>query len=371
MIDGVNLRELEDTVKDLIGKVAAISLTTNDNTSEISKLKSKLELLEGKITLLNKTISELLVRIEKIERMPRTGKESERPKEIFTNQGAHIEEEEWSEMKKVVDKLKKDVVEIFKELEALKELKKRIFSLASAMEGKLDKEEFEKWKAENDFNQILNGLLKKFADKNEMLKALKKLENRILLLEEILKETGGAGVVDPGDGAMLAKKPLGGWSCASCQKDLLNIEGIRAQYHPWAKLPQRNPTERIAKVGQGFSRMLSMLKPELITKSQQVGIVQRAFYDDGPRAAIPEEGVRMTQSHGQGFAVEHDVERPSTANVFPHIQQMKVFCDILERVYELLIEIKEEMCCINSKSIDFNIIYFQDFCEIYEAFIVY
>ncbi len=62
--------------------------------------------------------------------------------------------------------------------------------------------------------------------------------------------------------AMLAKKPLG-WSCASCQKDLTNISfGQQNQFQNWNKLPFRNPGERIARVGQGFSKMLSQIKPE-------------------------------------------------------------------------------------------------------------
>jgi len=28
------------------------------------------------------------------------------------------------------------------------------------------------------------------------------------------------------DDAMFARKPLGGWSCASCEKNLINLQGI-------------------------------------------------------------------------------------------------------------------------------------------------
>jgi hypothetical protein len=62
--------------------------------------------------------------------------------------------------------------------------------------------------------------------------------------------------------AMFSKRPLGGFSCASCDKDLVNLNGRLADYLPWSKLPFRDPNERLAKVGQGFSRMLQNLKPE-------------------------------------------------------------------------------------------------------------
>jgi hypothetical protein len=174
------------------------------------------------------------------------------------NAGAHIEDEEWSETRKTIERIKKDIQDIYKEIDGLRELKKRVYSLEGLMDTKLDKEEFEKWKLNNDINQLLSGILKRFADRNEVLKALKKLETRIFSIEE---RFASESVVDNGENAMLAKKPLGGWSCASCQKDLINIEGLKVQYHPWAKLPQRNPAERIAKVCililmLGWSRIL-------------------------------------------------------------------------------------------------------------------
>lgn len=66
--------------------------------------------------------------------------------------------------------------------------------------------------------------------------------------------------------AMFSKRPLGGFSCASCDKDIFNLHGNMANYHPWGKMPYRDPTERIAKVGQGFSRMLQSIKPEYVEK---------------------------------------------------------------------------------------------------------
>jgi len=60
---------------------------------------------------------------------------------------------------------------------------------------------------------------------------------------------------------MLAKKPLGGWSCASCEKNLINLSGQINENLAWNRLPYRDPNERLAKVGQGFSKMLQMMKP--------------------------------------------------------------------------------------------------------------
>jgi hypothetical protein len=48
--------------------------------------------------------------------------------------------------------------------------------------------------------------------------------------------------------AMFTKKPLGGMSCASCERNITNLSGHMADFQPWKKLPFREPNERIAKV---------------------------------------------------------------------------------------------------------------------------
>jgi hypothetical protein len=47
---------------------------------------------------------------------------------------------------------------------------------------------------------------------------------------------------------MFTKKPLGGVSCASCERNITNLSGLMVDYTPWKKLPFREPGERIAKV---------------------------------------------------------------------------------------------------------------------------
>jgi hypothetical protein len=44
----------------------------------------------------------------------------------------------------------------------------------------------------------------------------------------------------------LCKNPT---SCASCTKDVVDMYGKRVDYMPWGKLPFRDPSERIARVG--------------------------------------------------------------------------------------------------------------------------
>lgn len=114
--------------------------------------------------------------------------------------------------------------------------------------------------------------MNKFADKNETKKALKQLEKQLKDLQDYIMSLKLSSHENEDD-AMFAKKPLGGWSCASCEKNLVNLQGNIAEYQPWNKLPFKEPSDRIAKVsiirdnvifiqfGPGFSKMLAMIRP--------------------------------------------------------------------------------------------------------------
>ena len=69
------------------------------------------------------------------------------------------------------------------------------------------------------------------ADKNETKKALKLLEKQIKNLYDLIMANKGKG--DNEEDAMFARKPLGGWSCASCEKGLTNLHGMPADYQNW------------------------------------------------------------------------------------------------------------------------------------------
>lgn len=67
---------------------------------------------------------------------------------------------------------------------------------------------------------------------------------------------------------MFTKKPLGGLSCASCERNITNLSGQMADYQPWKKLPFREPNERLSKYGPGFSKILSSMRPDQLDQSR-------------------------------------------------------------------------------------------------------
>jgi hypothetical protein len=68
------------------------------------------------------------------------------------------------------------------------------------------------------------------------------------LYDLVMSRSGGTHTHENEDDAMFTKKPLGGMSCASCEKDIINLQGKKVNFHPWSKFPFRDPSERIARV---------------------------------------------------------------------------------------------------------------------------
>lgn len=78
------------------------------------------------------------------------------------------------------------------------------------------------------------------ADKDWVTKMLKKLKDMIQ------NPISNINMED----AMGSKKPFGSM-CLSCDADLKNMKGIKAEFVGWNKFPARPESNRIAHIGQG------------------------------------------------------------------------------------------------------------------------
>jgi hypothetical protein len=67
---------------------------------------------------------------------------------------------------------------------------------------------------------------------------------------------------DKGDNWLIAKKPINGFTCASCEAYIGDLKD-RENYLAWNKYPMREPQDKAYRIGNGFSRMLSMLNVEV------------------------------------------------------------------------------------------------------------
>ena len=134
---------------------------------------------------------------------------------------------------------------------------------------------------------------------------------------------------DNEDDAMFTKKPLGGTSCASCAKDVIDLYGKQVQYMPWGKLPFRDPSERIARVGQGFSKMLSMINPDQLSRydnfnqGSQDNIMNNYQNEEIPthgkammKGGLPPNGKSTSSGFNQPYkGMMNDPNRPGSAQV--------------------------------------------------------
>ena len=97
---------------------------------------------------------------------------------------------------------------------------------------------------------------KKYADKSDTNRSMKYLDSQIRHIIDVYIKR-----MDKNESWLIAKKPIGGYSCASCESYIGDLKN-KDSYMPWNKYPQRDKDQNY-RVGNGFSRMLNMLNIEL------------------------------------------------------------------------------------------------------------
>ena len=96
-------------------------------------------------------------------------------------------------------------------------------------------------------------------DKDAIRKRMNALEKQIRSTTAIAVELRDKEPEE--DTGMFSKKLLGQNNCASCDKNIVNLLNNPGDHQNWNRLPFREPNERIARYGQGFSKILSTMKP--------------------------------------------------------------------------------------------------------------
>ena len=103
---------------------------------------------------------------------------------------------------------------------------------------------------------------RKFADQIETIKSIKMIEQNIKSLNKEISKR------DKGDNWLLAKKPLNGHMCASCEAYLGNLKE-NSEFVPWNKYPMREPTDKY-KSGVGYSKMLQMMNGGVPIENKEI-----------------------------------------------------------------------------------------------------
>lgn len=135
------------------------------------------------------------------------------------------------------------------EMDSLKrfaeELKRYVDDLIEANKSKADEKDIK------NLEEYLNSrveetklsLSKKFADKNDTTKSIKYLDTQLkYIIDTYLKKQ------EKGDNWLIAKKPVGGYTCASCESYLGKLQDSTSQHVNWNKYPQRDQNEKAYRV---------------------------------------------------------------------------------------------------------------------------
>ena len=130
------------------------------------------------------------------------------------------------------------------------------------------------------FQEMLQSVHDRFVTKEDFNRRLGILSKKIKELYDLLS---GQNLNGSDETAMLSKKQIGPMACASCEKNLVNLEALQADYTAWRKLPFRDPSERIARYGPGFSRILMSVgeNSQSPTGSPRGHKLHTASVDDG------------------------------------------------------------------------------------------
>ena len=144
--------------------------------------------------------------------------------------------------------------------------------------------------------------VKKFADKNDVNKAMKYLDQQIKNIIQIYIKK-----IEKGDNWLLSKKPISSNLCASCESyigDLNDINEDNKIYIPWNKYPVKDSNDKLYRLGQGYSNILQIVeteKKENKTERNNNNIINlnktvSGFGFIGKKIKIPNEKKRTIQN---------------------------------------------------------------------------
>ena len=166
--------------------------------------------------------------------------------EKYNNHQAEIE---------AIKENEKEFAKIWEEIEKLKNLIDQIFNILKTKANLSDLEDLKNYLL-GKIEELALASVKKFADKNETTNNFKYIEDQIKKILEMLQSQ------KPGSDAetwLLAKKPISGYACASCESFIGDLREDSHKFIPWNKMPLRDPGDKLYRMGNGFSKMLQML----------------------------------------------------------------------------------------------------------------
>ena len=221
-------------------------ISNNQNlgfNEEINSLKKKFELFSYKIKEIEENNEEIktkyiqninnkIIQNENNKKLLQTKKFEEFKAQMikeFTNAN-----DNFTHLRKLVD----DILNSIKNKSSFKDLK----SLEDEMNIKLE--------------ELKLSSTKKFADRIETIKNIKYIDQQIKHIVKVYIKK-----LEKNDNWLLAKKPINGNLCASCESYIGDLKDSNP-YIPWNKYPFQNQGDKVYRLGNGFSKMLQLFQVE-------------------------------------------------------------------------------------------------------------
>ena len=236
---------------------SGLTIQVQQSNELLETLKDENSSLQADLKKIKDTISSLTKRYEVIISQSMINNKTDEPLDDHKIEGVlqkfddyveiSIFNEFITEQSKFAEKLKKDF-DVYKQFydEILETLKK-----AASIDDLKNLEDY----FTDLLNEFKDKVYKLFPKKSDMNKNFKSLELQIKEIYEFLIKKD-----EHGDKWLIAKKPLGGYSCASCENYLGDLKENNEQVI-WNKFPDRENINNTYdnKVGSGYSRLLNLV----------------------------------------------------------------------------------------------------------------
>ena len=234
--DKINLQKtISNNLRDMMERVQDLN---NKNMKDLNFFLRKIESLSGSVVSMQNVLETL------------TGMKQDNQIEL----NSFMTQESFSKFTKIYQNDKKALER------SIEEFRRVINDFTEVLKYKAGENDLKNFEAlvMNKIEELKMNCSKKFADKIDTSKSFKYLDAQIKYISEIFVKRG-----DKNDSWLLAKKPVGGFSCASCESYIGELKN-KGDYIAWNKYPQRERTnDKNYRVGNGFSRMLKMLNIDL------------------------------------------------------------------------------------------------------------
>ena len=232
-VERVNIEEIYRQLKFL-----------NDTKADKKDVEEKYETHQNEIDAINRRLDALFSQL--------LNKEGGETPKINIDFSQYVSKTDFDKHKKENDE---EFKKIWEEIEKLKKLIDQIFNILKTKANLSDLEDLKNMLL-GKIDELALGCIKKFADKNETTNNFRYLEDQIKKILDMLSKKDS---INEADNWLLAKKPLGGYSCAACESNIPDLRDDSHKFIPWNKMPLRDPGDKLYRMGNGFSKMLQML----------------------------------------------------------------------------------------------------------------